>query len=148
MRSALLPLAAFAALASATPAMAAPSNSQRDMERVADRLNDPATQAAMSGALTSLMGAFLDMRIDGFAKALEPLNGGRRIRLRGNTLRDVAANSDRNFEARMNNGSRAMIGSMGALAGAMATMVPELEAAMERVDAAMDRASRSQRDAD
>ena len=80
MRKALL---VFLALSVATPAFAAESEAQRDAQQMADKLNDPATQKAMSGAVQAVVGALLDMRVDGVAKALEPLNHGKPIKMKG-----------------------------------------------------------------
>jgi hypothetical protein len=145
MRSVLL---ATALIAFATPAMAAPSNTQRDMERMAATLNDPVTQEAMGGALSQMLGTLLDMRVDGIARSLEPLNGGKRIRLRGNTLREIALRDDPNFDAKLNTGSRAMIGSMGAMLGAVAPMIPQLEEAADRMEDAIKAARRRARAAE
>jgi hypothetical protein len=137
MRSALLPILA---LAFATPAVAAPSESQRDMNKMAERLNDPQTQSAMSGALTAMLGALLDMRIDGVAKALEPMNRGKPIKMKGRTIREIASRDDPRFEQKLAGGSRAMVSGAGALASAMATMLPEIEQALAKVSQAMDNA--------
>jgi hypothetical protein len=137
MRALLVPVLA---LALSSPALAGPSEAQRDMERMAERLGDPDTQDAMAGAFGAMLGAFLDMRVDGIAKALEPMNGGKRIKLKGNTVREIAMRDDPRFEAKAQNGVRAMTGGMGALAAAMAQAMPQLEAAMEKMDDAMDRA--------
>lgn len=132
----LLPLA----LSVATPAFAA-SDSQRDMQRMADTLGNPRTQDAMADGFSAMLGALLNMRVDGIAKALEPMNGGKPIKMKGKTLREVALRDDPKFESKMHNGSKAMVGGLGALAGAMAQAMPELEAAMEKMGDAMDRAS-------
>jgi hypothetical protein len=136
MRSALLPILA---LTFATPAMAAPSEAQNDINRVAERLNDPATQSAMSGALTAMIGALLDMRIDGVAKALEPMNRGKSLKLKGRTIREIASRDDPHFDQKLAGGSRAMVGGAGAMASAMATMLPEIEQALAKVSQAMDK---------
>jgi hypothetical protein len=131
-----------AALAVSTPALAAdaPSASAQDMQQMADKMNDPAMQAAMAGGLNAMLGALLDMRVDGFAKALEPLNGGKKIKMKGNTIREMAERKDRNFEEKLQGQTRAAIGGMGAMAAAMATMLPQLEKAMEKMGDAMDEA--------
>jgi hypothetical protein len=136
MRLVLFSVLAFAF---ATPAIAAPSEGQRDMEAMAEKLNDPSTQSAMAGAFGAMMGALLDVRVDGIAKALEPMNGGKRIKMKGNTVREIASRKDPRFEQKLEGGSRAMIGGMGALASAMAVMMPQLEEAMSKVGDAMDR---------
>ena len=137
MRKALL---VFLALSVATPALAADSEAQRDAQQMADKLNDPAAQQAMSGAMQAMVGALLDMRVDGVAKALEPLNNGKPIRMKGRTLREMAERKEPNLDAKIAGGSRAAIGGMGALAQAFATMLPQLEQAMDKMGDAMERA--------
>ena len=126
MRSALLPLAA---LTFATPALAAESSAQREITTMADTLNDPSNQAAISGALGGMVAAVLDIRVDGIAKALEGINGGKPVKMRGRTLRDLAERDDPDFERKMQSDTRAAVGAAGGLAAAMAVMVPELEKA-------------------
>jgi hypothetical protein len=137
MRTALL---AILALSVATPAFAADSEAQRDAQQMADTLNNPTTQKAMSGAMEAMIGALLDMRVDGIAKAIEPMNGGKSIKMKGRTLREMAERKDRNFDKKLHNGTQAAVGGMGALAQALATMMPQLEEAMGKMGDAMDRA--------
>jgi hypothetical protein len=137
MRTALL---AILALSVATPAVAADSEAQRDVQQMADTLNDPTTQRAMSGAMEAMIGALLDMRVDGIAKALEPMNGGKSIKMKGRTLREMAERKDRNFDQKLHGGTQAAVGGMGAMAQALATMLPQLEQAMDKMGDAMDRA--------
>jgi hypothetical protein len=134
MRSALL---AVVALSIATPAFAAESESQREMQTMADKMNDPRTQNAMAGAIGAMMGAMLDMRIDGIAKALEPLNGGKKLHMKGKTIREMAERKDPHFESKMHDGTRAAVGGMGALASAMAIMLPQLEEAARKMGDAL-----------
>ncbi|HMT43882.1 MAG TPA: hypothetical protein PKA59_04970 [Chakrabartia sp.] len=127
-----------AALSLATPALAA-SPAQRELERASARLSDPVTQDAMAGAFGGLLGALLDMRVDGIAKALEPMNGGKPIHMKGRTIREIAMRDDPNFERKAENGARAMVGGMGAMAAALAQAMPQLEEAMAKAEDAMDR---------
>ncbi len=133
MRSVLF---AILALSVSTPALAA-SEAQKDMQDMADKLNNPATQTAMSGALGAMLAALLDLRVDGIAKAIEPMNGGKKIKLRGNTVREIATRDDPNFERKMQGNAKAMVGSMGALASALATIVPQLEQAARKMEGAL-----------
>jgi hypothetical protein len=139
LRSVLL---ATISLALATPALAAdrPSEMTRDAQDMATKLNDPAVQSAMVTGLDGLLAALLDMRVDGIAKALEPLNGGKKIKMKGSTIREMAERDDRNFEKKMQGGTRAMASGLGALASALATAMPQLEAAMDKAEDAMDKA--------
>ena len=139
MRSALF---TAIALVVATPAVAAPetdapSSAQQEVQGVADKLNDPSTQAAMSGALGAVMAALLDIRVDKFAKALEPLNGGKKIKMHGNTLREMAEHKDPKFERKMQDGTKTAVRSAGSLASALAVMLPELEKAAKKMGDAL-----------
>lgn len=133
MRTALL---AIAALSLSTPAFAE-SRIQEDADEIAEKLNDPVNQAVAAGALGAMMDAVLDMRIDGMAKALEPLNRGRPIPMKGRTVRELAERDDPYFEEKMQRGTRQAIGSMGALASALAVALPEFEAAMRKMEGAL-----------
>lgn len=137
MRSVLL---VTAALAMASPAAAAPSGFARDAEAMAERLNDPAMQSAMTGMLGAFLSAFLDMRVDGIAKALEPLNGGRKLKMKGNTIREMAERKDPRFEEKIEGGTQAAVAGMGAMASALAAAAPQLEEAMEKMGDAMEKA--------
>jgi hypothetical protein len=135
MRSALIAALAFAI---STPALAAPSvnepsRAQREVQDMADKMNNPRTQTAMASSLGAILGALLDVRVDGIAKALEPMNGGKKIKMHGKTLRDMAEREDPNFESKMQNGTRSAVGSMGALASALAVMMPQLEEAARKM---------------
>jgi uncharacterized protein YfaQ (DUF2300 family) len=138
MRSALV---ATLMLAVAAPALASdvPSKSTVEMQDMAEKLNDPAAQKAMTGALDAMLAALLDIKVDGIAKALEPLNGGKKFKMKGETLGEIAANDDRNFDKKLHQGTRAMVGGAGALAGALAKAMPELEKAMDEMEKAMDK---------
>jgi hypothetical protein len=133
MRSVLF---AILALSVSTPAFAA-SEAQQDVQKMADKLNNPATQTAMSGALAAMLSALLDLRVDGIAKAIEPMNGGKAIKLPGKTMREIATRDDPNFERKMQTNTKAMVGSMGALASALATIVPQLEQAARKMEGAL-----------
>lgn len=128
---------AILALSLAAPSVAHASEASADMERMAAKLQRPETQQALSGALMAVLGAFMDMRVDGIAKALEPMNGGKPLKMKGRTIREMAEAKDPHFEDKIENGSRAMVGSLGAMAGAMAAAMPELERAMEKVEDAL-----------
>lgn len=100
---------------------------------LAGTLNDPATQAAMSGAVEAMMSAVLDMRVDGMAKALETMNGGRPVHLHGKTVRDLATRDNPEFEHQVQSGTRQAVGAAGSLASAMAVMLPELQDAARKM---------------
>ena len=134
MRSALLPVFA---IAFATPAMAGESQAQHDVDRMADTLNDPSTQAAVSGAVGAMMAAILDMRVDGVVKALESVNGGKPVKMHGRTVRELAERDNPDFERDMQSDTRAAVGAMGGLASAASVMIPELEQAARKMKDAL-----------
>ena len=143
MRSALF---TAIALVVATPTVAAAqstspvetsSEAQQDVQGMADTLNDPSTQAAVAGALGAAMAAVLDIRVDKMAKALEPLNGGKKIKMKGNTLREIASRDDPKFERKMEEGTKTAVRSAGSLAQALAVMLPELQKAAKKMGDAL-----------
>jgi len=143
MRSALFTVIA---LVVATPTVAAaqstspvetPSEAQQDVQGMADTLNDPSTQAAVAGALGAAMAAVLDIRVDKMAKALEPLNGGKKVKMKGNTLREMAERQDPKFERNMEEGTKTAVRSAGSLAQALAVMIPELQKAAKKMGDAL-----------
>jgi hypothetical protein len=143
MRSALF---TAIALVVATPTIASAqtetrtestSETQQDVQGMADKLNDPSTQAAMAGALGAVMAAVLDMRVDKMAKALEPLNGGKKLKMKGNTLREIATRDDPKFERKMREGTKTAVRSAGSLAQALAVMLPELQKAAKKMGDAL-----------
>ena len=143
MRSALF---TAIALIVATPTVAAaqtessaeaPSEAQKDVQGMADKLNDPSTQAVLAGALGAAMAAVLDIRVDKMAKALEPLNGGKKLKMKGNTLREIATRDDPRFERKMEEGTKTAVRSAGSLAQALAVMLPELQKAAKKMGDAL-----------
>jgi hypothetical protein len=137
MRSVLL--ASVAAIAVWSPAHSADTRVQREVEDVADTLNSPIAQGAAAGAAGAMMAALLDMPLDGVAKAMEPFDPRKAREMRGRTMRDLATRDDPDFEERIQDGTRAAVGSAGALASAMAVMLPELERTAERMKDAIPR---------
>lgn len=127
----------------ATPTLAAqseaPTDAQREVQVMADKLSDPSTQTAMAGALGAVMAAVLDIRVDKMAKALEPLNGGKKLKMKGNTLREIAEREDPRFERRMEEGTKTAVRSAGSLAQALAVMMPELQKAVRKMGDALPR---------
>ena len=137
MRSALF---TAIALVVATPTVAAAqstSETQQDVQGMADTLNDPSTQAAAAGILGAAMAAVLDIRVDKMAKALEPLNGGKKLKMKGNTLREMAEREDPKFERKMEEGTKSAVRSAGSLAQALAVMIPELQKAAKKMGDAL-----------
>jgi hypothetical protein len=124
----------------ATPMLATAqptSEAQQDVQGMADTLNDLSTQAAMAGALGAVMAAVLDIRVDKVAKALEPLNGGKKLKMKGNTLREMAERQDPAFERKMEEGAKTAVRSAGSLAQALAVVIPEIQKAAKKMGDAL-----------
>lgn len=133
-------LLATAVLLISTPALAQAESSRASEKAqvLADRLNDPIMQAALAGGLEAMVQSVMDMRVDGIARAIEPLTG-KPSKMQGKTVRDLASRDDPNFDERIHNGSRRAVAGAGAMAGGLAAAMPELEAAMRKMGDAMDR---------
>ena len=125
------------ATAQSTSPVETSSEAQQDVQGMADTLNDPLTQAAAAGMLGAAMAAVLDIRVDKMAKALEPLNGGKKLKMKGNTLREMAEREDPKFERKMEEGTKSAVRSAGSLAQALAVMLPELQKAARKMGDAL-----------
>ena len=133
-------LLATAILVMSTPAFAqeAPSAATQKAEALAEKLNDPVMQAALAGGMEAMVQSVLDLRVDGIAKAIEPLTG-KSSKMQGKTVRDLASRDDPNFDARTQNGSKRAVAGAGAMASGLAEAMPELETAMRKMSDAMAR---------
>ena len=121
------------AAAQTAPDAETPFATQQDVQDMADTLNNPSVQAAAAGALGAVVDAVLDIRIDKMAKALEPLNGGKKIKMKGNTVREIASRDDPDFERKMEDGAKTAVRSAGSMAQAVAVMLPELQKAAKKM---------------
>ena len=139
MRLALL---AFVSISATTSAYAAtpPSRATVEAQAAAKKLNNPQVQRIASDTIGAMLAALLDVRLDGIAKAFEPMNGGKKIALHGRTLREIAERDDPNFTDKMHDGTRTAIVGAGALASALAVAMPEIEAALAKMGDAVDKA--------
>jgi hypothetical protein len=136
MRSVLLATVALFALHAPASAADGPATGEQ-LEGLARTLENPETQAAVAAAAGAMMGAMLDIPLDNFARAIEPLEPKAAKRIQGRTLRDLAAGGDAALEARAADGTRKALGSAGAMASAIAVMLPELERAARRMKEAL-----------
>jgi hypothetical protein len=134
-------------LVSASPALADSRNREdAEMARVADKLNDPRTQSAMSGMMVAMADMFMDLRVDKLRAAIariDPDSRSDRDWDGARTLGDVIARDDPNFREKLADGSRMAVGTMGAMAGTMAEMMPELRQMGERIGRDMEKAMRN-----
>ncbi len=131
-------------LVSTSPALADPRNREdAEMARMADKLNDPRTQSAMSGMMVAMADMFMDLRVDNLRAAIariDPDSRSDRDWDGARTLGDIVERDDPNFRRNIESGSRMAVGSMGAMAGTMADMLPQLRAMGERMGRDMDKA--------
>lgn len=137
MRSALLFAVAVISSPSVAFAQDGSTPPNRDIEAVAKTLSDPDMQSAAAATVSSVVGAILDIRVDKLAKALEPLNGGKAVKMKGDTLRAMAEREDPDFEQKIEQGARSSVKSAGAMAQALAVMLPELQRAVKKIGAAL-----------
>jgi hypothetical protein len=131
-------------LVSTSPALAG-SRTQEDAEmaRVADKLNDPRMQSAMSGMMVAMADMFMDLRIDKLRAAIariDPESRNDRDWDGARTLGDMMRRDDPNFREKLEDGSRMAVGTMGAMAGTMADMMPQLRQMGERMGRDMEKA--------
>ena len=133
-----------------SPAIAASRHAEdAEMARVADKLNDPRTQSAMSGMMVAMADMFMDLRVDKLRAAIARADPEARDADRdgrdwdgARTLGDVVERDDPHFRDRLANDSRMAVGTMGAMASGMADMVPELRDMGERMGRQMEKAMR------
>jgi hypothetical protein len=114
-----------------------------EMARVADKLNDPRTQSAMSGMMVAMADMFMDLRIDKLRAALAKVDPDSRSDRNwdgARTLGDLMERDDPRFRDKIEDGSRMAVGAMGAMAGSMAEMMPELRDMGERMGKQMEKA--------
>lgn len=130
----------------ATPAMAASRDADdADIARTAQRLNDPALQSAMAGMVVAVADAFMDVRVDKLRAAIARIDPEVRDdddRDDPRTVGDMIERDDPAFRAKMADGSRMAMGTMGAMAGSMAAMIPEMRDMADRMGRQIDKAMR------
>jgi hypothetical protein len=131
-------------LVSTAPAQAAPRDREdAEVARIADKLNDPRMQSAMSGMMVAMADMFMDLRVDKLRAAIariDPEARSDRDWDGARTLGDMVERDDPYFREKIASGSRMAMGTMGAMAGTMADMVPELRAMGERMGRDMEKA--------
>ncbi|MCA1662173.1 MAG: hypothetical protein LC648_08495 [Novosphingobium sp.] len=129
---------ALALIFAASPALARESGTSR----MAEKMNDPATQRAMAAAVAAASEAMLDIPLEPLVRAAEAM-GDRRTarRMRGARLRDVAPEAE-DMPRELAHKLPAMMGAMGGMAVAMEEMAPALKAMAKEMGARMSEAMR------
>ena len=130
-----------------TPALAARHHGEdAEAAHVAERLNDPAMQSAVSGMMLAMSDAFMDLRVDRLRAAIARVDPDLRDDDadwdQPRTVGDMIARDDPYYREHLARDSRRAVGTMGAMASGMAEMVPELRAMGDRMGRDIDRAMR------
>ena len=136
-------LAIAPALAALVLSPVAASARDREVSRMAEKMRDPANQAAMAAAVRALSEALLDIPLEPFARAAEAMGDHRTAReMRGATVRDMAGPSAERMPEEMSRKLPAMMGAMGGIAEAAQEMAPALKGIAKEMGARMKDAMR------
>lgn len=141
-------LIALPLIALALPAPALAQDSDDDLIRTAEQLQDPRTQETLAAALSAMVGAMLDLRVGGIANAVAKADPSGRAREvdPDMTVADMAAKDNPDFADDLDADIRGGTRMVGAMAGALAELLPQLTVLArdvdERVEAARDAARR------
>jgi hypothetical protein len=141
-----LPLVALLLASAATPAFAAPRHAEdREAARVADKLNDPRMQSAMSGMMVAMADMVMDLRVDKFRDAVAKVDPDARDDGdwdNARTLGDVVERDNPRFREHLADDSRMAMGMMGTMATGLADMLPEFRAMTERMGRDLEKTMR------
>lgn len=130
---------ALALAFAASPAAAKPDSAT---SRMAEKMRDPATQAAMATAVAAVSEAILDMPLEPLARAAEAVGDRRTARkMRGARLRDVSPDAE-DMPRELSRKLPAMMGAMGGMAATMEEMAPALKAMAREMGARVEEAIR------
>ena len=111
---------------------------EADTAKLADRLSDPGTQAAVTVALTAMSEALLDMKVEPVRRALDAVGDDAATDLPPDArLRDVIGSGSAELPRKIGSGVPRAMGSAAGLAGAFEEVLPELRAAASRLKAAL-----------
>ena len=111
--------------------------------RMAEKMRDPANQAAMAAAVRALSEALLDIPLEPFARAAEAMGDHRTAEeMHGATVRDMAGPKADRMPEEMSRKLPAMMGAMGGMAEAAEEMAPALKGIAKEMGARMKDAMR------
>lgn len=130
MSRSLMLAASLAAVALAPKAAIAREPQRSEAARAADRLNDPATQIAVTAVLANLTKQLLDVPVGDFARSIGDASGDPDLREvpPDARVRDMAGPDARRLERSIARGTPRMMGAMGRMSGAIDRMMPQLRA--------------------
>ena len=137
-------LASALAVAAMLPAAALAKESEA--ARIADRLNDPATQYAVAGMISAMSKAVLDIQVGPFLEAMEGMKegmgkgtGGAPVPDLGPdaTVADLTGTRHADVREKVVENVPRMMAAMGTMAGSLEAMMPQLRAMAEQMKAAV-----------
>jgi hypothetical protein len=142
-------LFALPLIALTLPAPVLAQDSDDDLMRTAQQLQDPRTQDTLAAALSAMVGAMLDMRVGGIANAVakaDPSGRSREVDPEM-TVADMASRDNPDFQDELDGDIRDGTRMVGTMAGALAELLPQLTVLArdveERVATARDAARRN-----
>lgn len=129
-------LLALPLIALALPAPALAQDSEDDLMRTAQQLQDPRTQDTLAAVLSAMVGAMLDAPVGGMVNAVAKADPTGRTRPvdPDTTIADMASRDDpdfaENLDAEIRDGTRVV----GTMAGALAELLPQLTVLAREVE--------------
>lgn len=120
---------------------ASATSAQSPAARIAEKMQDPATQKAMTAAVKAMAEAMLDIEMAPFRKAMEAAGGTKRAAEidEHETVRDMAGPNAGKLPDEMAKRVPATMGAMGKMAGLFETMLPQMAEMAEDMGAAVER---------
>lgn len=134
-------IALSASLAAAAFAPTAAFAREPGLSDMADKLNDPKTQLAVTAALVAMSEALLDIKVEPFAKAAEAAGAKNAARdlPPDATLRDLAGPDADQMQGQLARRTPEMMGRAAGMANAFEALLPQLRAMAEKMKDALPR---------
>lgn len=128
-------VALSASLAAAVLAPTAAFAREPGLSDMADKLNDPKTQLAVTAALVAMSEALLDIKVEPFAKAAEAAGAKDAVRdlPPDATLRDLAGPDADTMQSQLARRTPEMMGRAAGMASAFEALLPQLRAMAEKM---------------
>lgn len=141
LRSTVIAASLAPALLGAAFAPTAAFAREPGVAEMAEKLNDPQTQLAVTAALVAMSEALLDIRVEPFAKAAEAAGakGAMHDLPPGATLRDLAGPEAGQMQTQLARRTPEMMGRAAGMATALEALLPQLRAMAEKMKDALPR---------
>ncbi|MCB2077781.1 MAG: hypothetical protein KDE55_08800 [Novosphingobium sp.] len=141
-----MPIRKSALAACLAGAMVAPGIAhaqESDFGQVTERLNDPATQMAVTAALVAMSEALMQIEIGPFARAAEAAGAGEAVRdlPPDATVRDLAGPDAQRMQRQLARRTPEMMGAAAGMAGALEEMLPRFREMARKMKDAMPHGS-------